>query len=100
MLESAPGVLAGVGVYWRFEKWMRKRESRLGSQVGAISAGRRSLFTPIPPGTLLDDVYWLMHVALKGYRVVHDDRVLAYDRLPDDPRDDFRRKVRTLAGNF
>ncbi|MSU80523.1 MAG: glycosyltransferase [Gemmataceae bacterium] len=103
VLESAPGVLAGVGLYWRFEKWMRKRESRLGSQVGvtgAISAGRRTLFTPIPPGTLLDDVYWPMHVALKGYRVVHDDRTLAYDRLPDNPCDEFRRKVRTLAGNF
>ena len=103
VLESAPGVLAGVGLYWRFEKWMRKRESRLGSQVGvtgAISACRRQLFTPIPPGTLLDDVFWPMHVALHGFRVVHDERAIAYDRLPDNPRDEFRRKVRTLAGNF
>lgn len=103
VLESAPGVLAGVGMYWRFEKWLRKQESRLGSQVGvtgAISACRRSLFRPIPPGTLLDDVYWPMHVVLQGYRVVHDERALAYDRLPENPRDEFRRKVRTLAGNF
>ncbi len=103
VLETSAGVLAGVGLYWRFEKWLRKRESRLGSQVGvtgAIAAGRRRLFTPIPPGTLLDDVYWPMHVALQGYRVVHDDRAIAYDRLPDNPRDEFRRKVRTLAGNF
>jgi poly-beta-1,6-N-acetyl-D-glucosamine synthase len=103
MLESAPGVLAGVGMYWRFEKWLRKQESRLGSQVGvtgAISAVRRSLFRAIPPGTLLDDVYWPMHVVLQGYRVVHDERAKAFDRLPEDPRDEFRRKVRTLAGNF
>src|SRR5207247_2276524 len=33
-------------------------------------------------------------------RVVHDERAIAYDRLPDNPRDEFRRKVRTLAGNF
>ncbi|MBI2804619.1 MAG: glycosyltransferase family 2 protein [Planctomycetes bacterium] len=103
VLESAPGVLAGVGLYWRFEKWLRKQESRLGSQVGvtgAISAVRRSLFHPIPPGTLLDDVFWPMHVVLQGFRVVHDERALAFDRLPDNPRDEFRRKVRTLAGNF
>ncbi|HZZ77495.1 MAG TPA: glycosyltransferase [Gemmataceae bacterium] len=103
MLESAPGVLAGVGLYWRFEKWLRKQESRLGSQVGvtgAISAVRRNLFVSIPPGTLLDDVYWPMHVVLQGHRVIHDERAKAYDRLPDKPKDEFRRKVRTLAGNF
>lgn len=103
VLESAPGVLAGVGLYWRFEKWLRKQESRLGSQVGvtgAISAVRRSLFRPIPPGTLLDDVYWPMHVVLQGYRVIHDERARAFDRLPEKPRDEFRRKVRTLAGNY
>ena len=103
MLESAPGVLAGVGLYWRFEKWLRKQESRLGSQVGvtgAVSACRRSLFQPIPPGTLLDDVYWPMQVVLQGYRVIHDERAKAFDRLPENPRDEFRRKVRTLAGNY
>jgi len=103
MLERSPGVLAGVGLYWRFEKWLRRQESRLGSQVGvtgAISAVRRSLFRAIPPGTLLDDVYWPMYVVLQGYRVVHDERAKAFDRLPEDPRDEFRRKVRTLAGNF
>ena len=103
VLESAPGVLAGVGLYWRFEKWLRKQESRLGSQVGvtgAISAVRKSLFRPVPPGTLLDDVYWPMLVALQGFRVIHDERAVAFDRLPENPRDEFRRKVRTLAGNF
>jgi poly-beta-1,6-N-acetyl-D-glucosamine synthase len=96
-------VLAAVGVYWGFEKWLRKQESRLGSQVGvtgAISAVRRSLFRPIPPGTLLDDVYWPMRVVLQGYRVIHDERAKAFDRLPDKSRDEFRRKVRTLAGNY
>lgn len=103
VLESAPGVLAGVGLYWRFEKWLRKQESRWGAQVGvtgAICAVRKSLFRAIPPGTLLDDVYWPMLVALEGSRVIHDERAVAFDRLPENPRDEFRRKVRTLAGNF
>jgi cellulose synthase/poly-beta-1,6-N-acetylglucosamine synthase-like glycosyltransferase len=103
VLESAPGVLAGVGLYWRFEKWLRMQESRLGSQVGvtgAISAVRRNLFRPIPPGTLLDDVYWPMMVVLHGYRVIHDERAQAFDRLPDQTQDEFRRKVRTQAGNL
>jgi cellulose synthase/poly-beta-1,6-N-acetylglucosamine synthase-like glycosyltransferase len=102
-LESAPGVTAGVGLYWRYEKAVRKLEARLHSTVGAtgaISACRRELFRPIPPRTILDDVYWPMRVVMQGHRVVHDGRAKAFDRLPDRPRDEFRRKVRTLSGNF
>jgi poly-beta-1,6-N-acetyl-D-glucosamine synthase len=102
-LEAASGILAGVGTYWRFEKWLRQQESQIHSQVGvtgAISAVRRELFRPIPQGTLLDDVYWPLQVAMQGYRVVHDARARAFDQLPESAQDEFRRKVRTLAGNF
>lgn len=103
IIETAPGVMAGVGLYWRYEKWLRRNESRLHSLVGvtgAISAVRRELFQPVPPGTLLDDVYWPLCVAMQGYRVVHDRRAEAFDRLPDLARNEFRRKVRTLGGNY
>jgi cellulose synthase/poly-beta-1,6-N-acetylglucosamine synthase-like glycosyltransferase len=103
VIESSPGVLAGVGLYWRFEKWLRRRESEVHSMVsvsGSIAAVRKKLFIPIPPGTILDDVYWPLAVAMYGYRVVHDETARAYDRLPARTRDEFRRKVRTLSGNF
>lgn len=103
VVESSPGVMAGVGLYWRYEKWLRKKESQVHSTVGvtgAICAVRRHLFRPVPSGTLLDDVYWPLVVAMQGYRVVHDRHALAHDRLPERTRDEFRRKVRTLAGNF
>ena len=103
MIESSPGVLAGVGIYWQFEKWLRQRESRVYSMVGvtgAICAVRRELFEPIPRGTILDDVYWPLAVAIRGKRVVFDGQARAYDRLPALLADEFRRKVRTLAGNY
>jgi cellulose synthase/poly-beta-1,6-N-acetylglucosamine synthase-like glycosyltransferase len=103
VVESASGVMGGVGLYWRYEKWLRKKESQVHSVVGvtgAISAVRRELFQPLPAGTLLDDVYWPLCVAMQGSRVVHDKRARAYDRLPEKARDEFRRKVRTLSGNF
>jgi glycosyltransferase involved in cell wall biosynthesis len=102
-LESEPGVLAGVSLYWRFEKWLRRQESRCWSQVGvtgAISAGRRELFEPIPDGTVLDDVYWPLRIAMRGHRVIHDEAAWAFDRLPEKSSAEFRRKVRTLAGNL
>ncbi|MFM7150458.1 MAG: glycosyltransferase family 2 protein [Gemmataceae bacterium] len=103
VLTSGSGSIAGVGLYWRYEKWLRRKESQIASQVGvtgAICACRRELFRPIPRGTLLDDVYWPMRVVLQGRRVVHDSRSLAYDRLPSEAHAEFRRKVRTLAGNY
>jgi poly-beta-1,6-N-acetyl-D-glucosamine synthase len=103
VLQNNDGVLTGVGLYWRYEKWLRKKESQVWAQVGvsgSICAVRRQLFRPIPPGTILDDVYWPMQVALQGYRVIHDGKAHAYDQLPARARDEFRRKVRTLSGNF
>jgi cellulose synthase/poly-beta-1,6-N-acetylglucosamine synthase-like glycosyltransferase len=102
-LDAPPGTTAGVGLYWRYEKALRALESRVHSTVGvsgSICAVRRNLFRPMPAGTLLDDVYWPMDVVRQGFRVVHDPSACAFDRLPASPRDEFRRKVRTLSGNF
>lgn len=103
VLESDSGVLAGVGLYWRLEKWLRSRESVVHSQVGvtgAICAVRRELFRPIPTGAILDDLYWPMQVAMSGRRVVYQPSAKAFDRLPDRTADELHRKLRTLVGNF
>ena len=103
LLESAPGVLSGVGLYWKYEKAVRKLESRTGSVcgvTGAIAAVRKELYRPLPAGTILDDVHWPLGVAMQSRRVVFEPQAKAYDRLPDRARDEFRRKVRTLCGNF
>lgn len=103
VIEESPGVLRGVGWYWRLEKWLRSTESRVHSVVGvtgAISAVRRELYQPIPAGTLLDDVYWPLRVVMCGHRVVYERGACAFDRLPTQARHEFRRKVRTLAGNY
>jgi len=103
VLRRDDGSLAGVGLYWKLEKWIRRNESLVHSSVqvaGAICCVRRELFEPLPEGTILDDVYWPLAVAMKNYRVVHDQGAQAFDRLPDKPRDEMRRKIRTLSGNF
>ncbi len=103
VVETSPGAIAGVGLYWRFEKWLRRQESLVHSCVGvsgSICAVRRELFRPMPLGTVLDDVYWPLHVVMQGYRVVHDEQAKAFDRLPERVGDEFRRKVRTQSGVF
>ena len=100
-LESS--IADGVGLYWRYEKRLRRLESAVASTIGAtgaIYAIRRALWTPLPADTILDDVLTPMRVVMAGFRVVFDDRAHAYDRAPADSDAESRRKVRTLAGNF
>jgi biofilm PGA synthesis N-glycosyltransferase PgaC len=91
-----------IGLYWKYEKWIRKSESRFDSTIGAtgaIYAVRRQLWPTIPPTTILDDVYVPMRVALGGHRVVFEERAIAYDWIGSASRE-FSRKVRTLTGNY
>lgn len=93
----------GVGLYWKYEKWLRRHESRVWSTLGAtgaIYAMRRSLWHPLPQATLLDDVLAPMRVVLAGKRVVFDERAQAFDRVAPSGPAESRRKVRTLAGNY
>jgi len=92
----------GLGMYWKYEKLMRLRESAIDSMVGAtgaIYAIRRKLFMPIPEDTLLDDMLIPLRIAQSGYRCLFEPRAMAYDRIAQTPAEESRRKVRTLAGN-
>jgi len=89
-----------VGLYWRYEKWIRGNLSALDSILGAtgcIYAMRRNLARPLPPDTLLDDVYLPLGAFFAGYRVILEDGACAFDH-PASLHDEFRRKVRTQAG--
>jgi biofilm PGA synthesis N-glycosyltransferase PgaC len=93
----------GVGLYWRMEKKIRHWEGLAGSTVGAtgaLYAVRRNLILSLPPGTILDDVYIPLQVVRQGQRVVFEPRALAFDSLTPDPKQEFRRKLRTLIGNY
>jgi hypothetical protein len=90
------------GMYWRYEKWIRKNQTSLDSLMagtGCIYAMRRELAAPIPTGTLLDDSYLPLAAFFRGYRFVIDFGAIAYE-YPTSLDTEFRRKVRTLAGIY
>ncbi len=94
----------GMDAYWRYEKFLRKRESDMGSMLGAtgaIYAIRRELFPKaLPADILVDDMYIPLEIIRKGYRAVFESEARAYDRPSEHGREEFKRKVRTLAGNY
>jgi cellulose synthase/poly-beta-1,6-N-acetylglucosamine synthase-like glycosyltransferase len=91
-----------IGLYWRYEKWIRKHLSSLDSVMGAtgcIYAMRRQLAVPLPANLLVDDVYLPLAAFFKGFRVVFEPRAKAFDD-PSSLPVEFRRKVRTLSGVY
>ena len=93
----------GLGAYWSYEKRIRKDEAAVFSDLGAtgaIYAIRRELFEPIPADTVLDDVAVPMSATMKGFRTVFEPAARAYDHPSATGRVEFRRKLRTLGGNF
>ena len=66
MLDST--ISDGVGLYWRYEKQIRRDESATGSVVGAtgaIYAIRRSLWQPLPPDTILDPLSTMLRLSIR-----------------------------------
>ena len=95
----------GMGLYWRVEKKVRELESASGSVVGATGAiycARRSLLvaSPMPQGTILDDVLLPMQLVRQSSRVIFDSRARAWDSPDLGEGREFSRKVRTLSGNY
>lgn len=101
--NDANKTAAGLGLYWKYEKFIRKSESRMGSMLGAtgaLYAIRKPLFPQLPADLILDDVYVPLKIVEKGYRAVFDKRAKVYDKVFEQTDKEFLRKARTLAGNY
>ena len=93
----------GIGFYWRYEKFIRDCESKIGSMLGATGAMyaiRRRLFSALPKDLILDDVYIPLKIVEKGYRAIFDTNAKIYDRVAKTSEQEFLRKARTHTGNF
>jgi cellulose synthase/poly-beta-1,6-N-acetylglucosamine synthase-like glycosyltransferase len=92
------------GLYWKYETFLKKCESRLGALLGsngAIYAIRKSLFPVVPPGTVIDDFYIPLEAKRKsGCRIVFDTAAVASEETAPDTTAEFRRRVRIGAGGF
>ena len=102
LAEGGGGGEADVGLYWRFEKWLRDKLTATGSLLvatGCVYALRRELARPLPTDALIDDAYLPLAAIFAGYRFVFERRAVAYD-YPTELNVEFQRKVRTLAGLF
>ena len=92
------------GLYWKYETFLKRCEGRLGALLGAngaIYAIRRSLYEPIPPGTIVDDfVIPLLAKQRTGCGIVYDPDAIAIEETPPDVGSEFHRRARIGAGGY
>jgi biofilm PGA synthesis N-glycosyltransferase PgaC len=91
-----------VGLYRRYESWIRDRLGEVDSLFGATGAYyamRRELAAPLPRNCLLDDMHQPLAAFVRGYRLIMELDAQAFD-VPTGLNAEFSRKVRTLAGNY
>ncbi|HYI08025.1 MAG TPA: glycosyltransferase family 2 protein [Thermoanaerobaculia bacterium] len=87
----------GEGMYAKWDKWQKIRESRIGSVFaadGLVYALRKSLYTPILDPHQADDIAISTRVVLQGYRLLFDPRATAYEKATVHAKEEFHRKTR------
>ncbi|MGL1957613.1 MAG: glycosyltransferase family 2 protein [Colwellia sp.] len=103
ILEAEDGNQNLDGLYWRYEQFLKKCESELGSLLGAngaIYALKRELYIPLPTDTIVDDFCIVMNVKKQNYDVLYNDSAIAKEEVAPSLKDEFGRRVRIGTGNY
>lgn len=95
--ESSVG--EGENLYWKYEKFLKTKESQLQSLLvvnGSIYAIRKKLYEPIDE-TLADDFVNPMRIAKKGYGLVYEPEAITVEKAAESTKDEFNRKIRITS---
>jgi len=98
------GCMGGAeSIYWKYEEFIKRQESRLGSCVGVagdLLAIRKALFVPPPKGIINDDFYIALSILKQGYRVVYAPRARSYHPIARCEQEEVERRARMVAGRY
>jgi biofilm PGA synthesis N-glycosyltransferase PgaC len=104
MIQKGDGSLGtSEGVYWKYESFIKKQESRLGSctsAAGEILAIRKSLYIS-PPGHIINDDFFIaMQILRQGYRLIYVPEAKSIERVSATAKDEIIRRTRINAGRY
>jgi cellulose synthase/poly-beta-1,6-N-acetylglucosamine synthase-like glycosyltransferase len=89
----------GTIAFWNYENNIKIRQSRISTLsgcCGCIYSVRKSAYTELAPDVISDLVQPLW-VIQKGYRVVFEDRALAYEQTTESTSEEFAMRVRVIT---
>ena len=93
------GASKGEGLYWRYEQFLKLRESLLSSTLGAngaIYALRRELFVELH-GDIISDFVAPLHAWRRGFRIAYEPMAVATEYSSVRFGDEFRRRRRIVS---
>lgn len=91
----------GEGAYWRFEAWLKRRESRTGTTfalVGELAAVRKGVFRPLPDDLAVEDLWLALDVLEQGLRIVYEPAARAKEDAPPGWAENWERRTRVVSG--
>jgi cellulose synthase/poly-beta-1,6-N-acetylglucosamine synthase-like glycosyltransferase len=94
---------ASEGLYWKYESFIKKQESRAGSctsAAGEVLAIRKDLYSPPPDDVINDDFYIAMQIVRNGHRFVYVPDAKSIERVSPSAQDEIIRRTRINAGRF
>ena len=92
----------GEGLYWRYETFLKRQESRLHSILGAHGAFygiRNALFWHLSESSINDDYLIPMRIVEQGFRAVYEPHAVCRERELASVEGEFARRRRIAAGN-
>jgi poly-beta-1,6-N-acetyl-D-glucosamine synthase len=103
IVEGDGSLGASEGLYWKYESFIKKQESRLGtctSASGEVLAIRKNLYAVPPNHIINDDFYIAMQIVRRGYRLVYVPEAKSFERVSPSAQDEVTRRSRINAGRF
>lgn len=94
---------AGEGLYWKYESFLKKKDSEVYSVVGAageLFSVRTDLYEPPDRNMIIEDFYLSLRIASKGYRFIYEPDAYAMETASASVEEEWKRKVRICAGGF
>lgn len=95
---DSSNVSQGEGLYWKYESFMKRLESRLRLLLvgnGSIFAIRKELYPVLEPD-VPNDLQIPLEIGRKGYEVIYEPKAIAIEKAAESSREEFRRKVRII----
>lgn len=89
----------GTVAFWNYENLIKQMQSRLRTITGCcgcIYSVRRSAYTSLD-SDLISDLVQPLCAILKGFRVVFEDRALAYEETTKSSAEEFSMRVRVIT---
>lgn len=99
--DNASG--AGEGFYWKYESFLKQKDSDVYSVVGAageLFSIRTLLYEEPAADMIIEDFYISLRIAMRGYRFIYEPAAYALENASSSVREEWKRKVRICAGGF